>query len=212
LESHTSLPQTLQRLDKAIDEQGLNRSDFLDPKALAARTALQESVIRSLLEGHSPPDETVNERVCGRLKALSDAYLQRHGKIMKDLAAEVSAHTGISDVWARAVCDGKKMPNVELLHNLVSFFGVEGGESFFTAPADEALDRVLLSVVRKLEDPGLGPGAALQEVDPVAALLDRYGVVSTDLRLHGSVPRAQLERLLEGVLRSVLPQEGEGER
>ncbi len=146
---------------------------------------------------------------------------------MKDLAADVSRSTGVSDVWARstgvsdvwarstgvsdvwarAVCDGKKTPNVELPHHLVGFFGVDGGESFFTAPADEALDRVLLSVVRKLEDPGLDPGAAVAEVDPVAALPDRYGVVSADLRLQGSVPRAQLERLPEGVLRSVLPQE-----
>ncbi|MGI5275179.1 hypothetical protein [Streptomyces rochei] len=212
MEPPTSLARTLGRLDKAVAEQGLVHSDFVDPPALAARTALPESVVRDLLEGRRPPDDTVNARVCARIKALSDAYLRRHGKVMRDLAAEVSARTGISEVWARAVCDGRKVPNVALLHHLVGFFGVEGGESFFTAPADEALDRVLLPVVRKLEHPELGPGAALREVDPVSALLDRYGVVSADLRLHGSVPRAQLERILEGVLRSVVPQEGDGER
>jgi antitoxin component HigA of HigAB toxin-antitoxin module len=212
LESQTSLARTVRRLDRAIEERGLTRAQFLDPPVLAATTALPESVVRELLAGGRPPDDTVNERVRARIKALSDAHLRRHGTIMRDLAAEVSARTGISDVWARAVCDGRKTPNVELLHHLVGFFGVEGGESFFTAPADEALARVLRSLARKLEHPHLGPEAALQEVDPVAALLDRYGVVSSDLRMHGSVPRAQLERLLEGVLRSVLPQGGDGGR
>ncbi|MGW8065211.1 hypothetical protein ACVV2G_23825 [Streptomyces ziwulingensis] len=127
MESYTSLARTVRRLDRAIDEQGLARSESLNPSVLAAGTALPESVVRHLLAGREPPDDTVNERVCGRIKALSDAYLRRHGKILKDLAAEVSARTGISDVWARAVCDGKKTPNVELLHHLVGFSAWKAG-------------------------------------------------------------------------------------
>ncbi|MEV1081995.1 hypothetical protein AB0I98_27715 [Streptomyces sp. NPDC050211] len=200
MEPHTALPETLQRLGELIRERGLNRSDFLDPQILAARTALPESTIRRMLNGRKPPADTVNERVGTRMQALSTAYLSRTGKRMSDLATEISERLGISEVWARSVCDGKKVPNVELLHHLVGFFAVEGGESFFTAPADEALNRVLLPEVKRLESP---------EPDPVAALLDRYGVKSTDLRLHGSLSREQLERILEGVLRSVLPQEGD---
>ncbi|MFF7451603.1 MULTISPECIES: hypothetical protein [unclassified Streptomyces] len=194
---------TLQRLDELIRERGLNRSEILAPHTLAARTALPESTVRRLLEGGAPPDDTVNERVCARIKALSDAYLARSGKRMSDLAAAVSARLEISEVWARAVCDGRKIPNITHLHRLVGFFGVEGGESFFTVPADEALNRALLPALQQLEHP---------EQDPVAALLDRYGVKGADLRAHGSLSRVQLERILEGVLRSVAPEEGEPER
>ncbi|SBT89077.1 hypothetical protein GA0115233_1006127 [Streptomyces sp. DI166] len=200
MEPHTPLHETLQRLDEIIREQGLNRSEILDPRELGARTALPESTVRRLLKGGTPPVETVNERVCARIKALSDAYLARNGGRMSDLAAAVSAHLEISEVWARAVCDGRKIPNVTHLHRLVQFFHVDGGESFFTAPADEALNRVLLPTLRQLEQP---------QQDPVAALLDRYGVKGADLRAHGSVSRVQLERILEGVLRSVAPEEGD---
>jgi antitoxin component HigA of HigAB toxin-antitoxin module len=203
LEQHTPLHKTLQRLDDLIGERGLNRSDILDPQTLAARTALPQSTVRSLLKGAAPPADTVNERVCARIKALSDAYLARSGKRMSDLAAAVAARLEISDVWARSVCDGKKIPNVTHLHRLVQFFDVDGGESFFTAPADEALNRVLLPALQRLEHP---------EQDPVAALLDRYGVKGADLRAHGSVSRVQLERILEGVLRSVAPEEEDPQR
>ncbi|MFE9769755.1 hypothetical protein ACFYPC_35425 [Streptomyces sp. NPDC005808] len=180
----------------------MNRSDILDTKALAARTALPESTVHRLLKGGTPPADTVNDRVCSRMKVVSADYLVRTGKRMSDLAAELSARLGISDVWARSVCDGRKTPNIELLHHLVSFFGVDG-EPFFTAEADVALNRVLMPHLRRLENP---------EQDPVAALLDRYGVKGTDLRIHGSLSRDQLERILEGVLRSVLPKEGDAGR
>ncbi|WP_229882440.1 hypothetical protein [Streptomyces alanosinicus] len=183
-----------------IDEHGLRRSDVLDPKQLAVQTAQPETVVAHLLNGGAPPVDTVSERASARIKTLSNDYLARTGKRMSDLAAEVSLRSGVSEVWARQVCDGKKTPNIELLHHLVGFFGVDGGESFFTASADEALNRVLLSVLAKLDNPG---------TDPVGALLDRYGVKAADLRQHGSMTRQQLERVLEGVLRSVVPEEGE---
>lgn len=48
---------------------------------------------------------------------------------------------------------------LELLHGLVGFFEVEGGEAVFTAEASEALNRVLLSLLAELE-PSRGPEAA----------------------------------------------------
>lgn len=45
--------------------------------------------------------------------------------------------------------------------------------------------------------------------------MDRYGVRATDLRRHGAMTPEQLDRLLEGVIRSAVPQaagEGDGPR
>ncbi|MEU2711971.1 hypothetical protein [Streptomyces sp. NPDC007205] len=200
MESPSQLHETLRRLTALIEEQGLKRSELLDPRALAARTALPETAVRILLKGGPPPADTVNDRVRARIKALSDAHLTRTGRRMSDLAADIGSRLGVSDYWARQVCDGKKVPSVEFLHGLVEYFRVEGGEAFFTAPADEALNRALLPALVRLENP---------HTDPVQALMDRYGVKTTDLRMNGSLTRGQLERLLEGVFRSVLPPEGE---
>ncbi|WP_456197987.1 hypothetical protein [Streptomyces sp. QTS137] len=161
---------------------------------------MPESTVRLLLEGGTPPVDTVNDRVRTRLKTLAQANLAATGRRMSDLAAEVSKHLGVSEYWVRQVCDGRKVPSIELLHGLVEYFEVDGGEGFFTASATDALNRALLPLLHGLEDP---------EGDPVLALMDRYGVKSTDLRVHGSLTREQLERLLEGVLRSVVPPEGD---
>ncbi|MFF9819283.1 hypothetical protein [Streptomyces sp. NPDC014006] len=196
------MSQTLQRLHRLIQEQGLDHSALLDPEKLAEQTALPEASVRALLHGGGTlPADSVNDRVRSRIRTLAYAHLGRTGSRMSDLASRISERLGVSEVWARLVCDGKKMPSVELLHGLVRFFNVEGGEAFFTAPADEALNRALLPIVDKLQSRESG--------DPVLALMGRYGVRATDLRMHGSLTRDQLERLLEGVLRSVVPP-GEG--
>lgn len=200
VESPTHLPETLRRLDALAEEQGLARSALLDPRELAARTALPERTVRTLLKGGTAPADKVNDRVCARLRTLADAHLARTGGRMSDLAADIRERLGVSDYWARQVCAGKKVPSVEFLHGLVEFFGVEGGEAFFTAPAADALDRVLLPVLRELEGPD-------GQRDPIRALMDRYGVKATDLRRHGAVTPEQLDRLLEGVIRSAVPQE-----
>ncbi|WCN05061.1 hypothetical protein [Streptomyces sp. M92] len=194
------LYETLERLEALITEHGLDRTDLLDPAKLAAQTALPEDAVRVLLAGGSLPADTVNDRARARISTLATAYLRATGRRMSDLASELHLRLGVSEIWARQICDGKKVPNLEFLHGLVKFFDIEGGEAFFTAPADETLNRVLLSTLRRLES------------DPVQALLDRYGVRGTDLRAHGSMTRRQLERLLEGVFRSVLPEEGEDNR
>ncbi|WKE67802.1 MULTISPECIES: hypothetical protein [unclassified Streptomyces] len=149
----TPLPETLRRLDALIQQEGLERSEFLDAGRLAVRTALPEDVVGALLRGGRPPAETVNERVRSRIRALADDRLARAGQRMSDLAGAISRQLGVSAFWARQVCAGDKVPSVELLHGLVDFFGVEGGEAFFTAPADEALDRELGSLLATLSTP-----------------------------------------------------------
>ncbi|WP_369153717.1 hypothetical protein [Streptomyces sp. R17] len=192
------LSETLRRLDKAIQEKGI-RSDLLDVAELAAKTALPTSTVRILLQGGTSPDDSVNDRVRTRIAALAKAHMAATGRRMSDLASDISHQLGVSGYWARQICDGKKVPSVELLHGLVEYFEVEEGEAFFTASAADALNRALLPLLHKLEHP---------ESDPVLALMDRYGVRTADLRMHGSLTREQLERLLEGVLRSVVPPEG----
>ncbi|MFH8342545.1 hypothetical protein [Streptomyces sp. AM6-12] len=150
----TPLPETLRRLDALIRQEGLERSEFLDARRLALRTALPEHVVGTLLRGGQPPVETVNERVRSRIKALADDRLARAGRRMSDLAGSISRQLGVSAFWARQVCAGDKVPSVELLHGLVDFFGIEGGEAFFTAPADEALNRELRSMLAARSAPG----------------------------------------------------------
>ncbi|MFE1201503.1 hypothetical protein ACFW5V_07405 [Streptomyces sp. NPDC058762] len=200
--SPSPLNETLRRLDRVVQEKEV-RTKLLDAAELARRTALPVSTVRSLLQGGTPPDDSVNDRVRTRIAALAEAEMAATGKRMSDLASDISERLGVSGYWARQVCDGTKVPSVELLHGLVEYFGVEEGEAFFTAPAADALNRVLLPVLHGLEDP---------ENDPVLALMERYGVRSADLRAHGSLTREQLERLLEGVLRSVVPPDGGRER
>ncbi|MFE7236213.1 hypothetical protein ACWCRF_38765 [Streptomyces sp. NPDC002405] len=193
----SSLPETLQRLDALIEDQQLNRAELVDPRRLAEKTALPESTVRTLLAGGTPPQEEVGERVCARVRTLADAYLARTGRRKRELVAAVHRQCGISEVWARQIIDGKKVPSVELLHGLVKFFDLrDAKEAFFTDEAPDALNRVLLSTLDKYENP---------EQDPVQALLKKYGVVATDMRHHGSLSAEQLETLLAGVIKSVMP-------
>lgn len=199
MEQATQLPETLRRLGVLIREQGLKRSEFVNPRELAAKTALPESTVRTLLKGGAPPLDTVNDRVCARINTLAKDHLARTGKRMSDLAADIREVVGVSDYWARQVCDGKKVPSVEFLHELVEYFRVDGGEAYFTAPAADALNRVLLPVVQSLERP---------DADPMKALMKQLGVREIDMRRHGSMTPQELERLLRGVILSVLPPEG----
>ncbi len=153
MEPPTHLPETLRRLDALIEERGSSRRDQLDVPDLARRTLLSEQSVRTLLEGGTPPADTVSERVRTRIRALADAHLARTGERMSDLAGAVSRRLGVSAYWARQVCAGDKVPSVELLHGLVGFFGVEGGEAALTAEPSEALNRALLPLLTELEAP-----------------------------------------------------------
>lgn len=204
------LPVTLERLRSLVQERDAAHPDPLDPGALAAGTALPETTVRTLLDGGEPPADTVNERVRTRIKALADARLRRTGTRMSDLAGDISRQLGVSAFWARQVCSGEKVPSVELLHGLVGFFGVEGGEAFFTAPAPEALNRALLPVLTALRPARSAAGPSADPLsdplsDPPAGALSRYGDVrGVALRqAHGLPPErwhvlnATLKALLE---------------
>ncbi|MFF0963845.1 hypothetical protein ACWDQO_04745 [Streptomyces sp. NPDC003703] len=201
---------TLERLRSLVQERDAAHPDPLDPGALAAGTALPETTVRTLLDGGEPPADTVNERVRTRIKALADARLRRTGTRMSDLAGDISRQLGVSAFWARQVCSGEKVPSVELLHGLVGFFGVEGGEAFFTAPAPEALNRALLPVLTALRPARSAAGPSADPLsdplsDPPAGALSRYGDVrGVALRqAHGLPPErwhvlnATLKALLE---------------
>ncbi|MGW1895098.1 hypothetical protein ACWCP6_33385 [Streptomyces sp. NPDC002004] len=197
---------TLERLEALCRERGMDRSELLDPGALAARTALPEDTISVLLRGGRVPADTVPSRVSARIKALADAYLTHTGKPMSDLAGSISRQLGVSAFWARQVCSGTKVPSVELLHGLVGFFGVEGGEAFFTAPASEALNRALLPMLAALQQTPVRPDITVPAASPAG-----YGEVvasprepDVDTRLPLAQPEsaaadlpARLNRLFE---------------
>ncbi|MFH0246001.1 hypothetical protein ACGRHY_27110 [Streptomyces sp. HK10] len=201
------LPETLQRLNARTSEQGL---EPLNARQLSERTALPEEVVEALLKGDSAPPDTVEARVCTRIVRLANDYMTRTGSRLVDLISAVVRHFAqqgidISEMWARQLLTGKKVPNVAYLHGLGQFFQVEGGEQFFTASAPAALNRVLLVELRRLE------GSEAQ--DPMEALMKRYGVVGTDFRLHGHGPlnAEQLDRILAGVFRSIFPTSEDGQ-
>ncbi|WNM32769.1 hypothetical protein RKE30_21375 [Streptomyces sp. Li-HN-5-11] len=210
MEAPPQLPETLQRLDELITERGLKRSDLLDPAALAARTALPELTVRSLLRGANLPTDTVNDRVRARIRALSQAHLTRTGQRMADLAGSISRQLGVSTVWARQVCSGDKMPSVELLHGLVDFFRVEGGEAFFTAPAPEALNRVLLRILASQEPISEKPQATAGSLAAVhAEFQDVRGIA---LRQARDLPEERW-KVLNATLKALLElDESEGDR
>ncbi|WP_308299867.1 hypothetical protein [Streptomyces sp. CJ_13] len=197
-----SLQVTLERLEVLIRERRLKRSDLPSPGELAARTALPEDTVRTLLQGGEPAADTVNERVRERVKALADGYLARTGKRMSDLSGSISRELGVSAFWARQVCSGEKVPSVEFLHGLVGFFGVGGSEAFFTAPAPEALNRALLPILSALQPT---PEGLEDSSDPLtAARLEYDDVRGIALRRARDLPperwsvlNATLKALLE---------------
>ncbi|WP_367220828.1 hypothetical protein [Streptomyces sp. 16-176A] len=194
------LAVTLSRLEELIRERGLERSEILSPMELSAKAALPEDTVRTLLDGREPIPDTVNDRVRARVRFLADAYLARTGRRMSDLAAAISQQLGVSAFWARQVCSGEKIPSVQLLHGLVGFFGIEEGEAFFTVPAAEALNNVLMPLVTALQQapyPGAARGfvASLSGYDDVRAIALRQ---AHDLpQERWNVLNATLKALLE---------------
>ncbi|WP_326724729.1 helix-turn-helix transcriptional regulator [Streptomyces sp. NBC_00243] len=196
------LPETVQRLRALIAEKDLEPSEYLGPKELADKTALPLATIETLLSGGTPPADTVNDRVCARIKTLADKHASTPRE-KSDLVAEIAARLGISQAWARKVVDGEKMPNVDALHGLSNFFGVDGEERFFTASAEDALNRILSTRLEELQDP---------PTDPFAAIMEHYGVKSTDLRSHASLTPEQFRMVVDGIMRSFMPPRGDDER
>lgn len=193
------LAETLRRLKEHLGEQELNSRE------LAGETALPEEVVQALLRGENPPAGEIDERVCERIVTLKDAHLERTGKRPGDLVSEVHERLEISKEWARRLLNGQKMPNVKLLVGLAEFFEVDGGQEFFTAKPADALNRVLQRRLEKFEN---HPPSTRS---PVEALLAEYGVVATDMRHHG-LTIEQLETVLVGVIKSVVPPKGDTPR
>ncbi|MEU9662704.1 hypothetical protein [Streptomyces chartreusis] len=198
MKSTPPLTETLRRLDQLTRDRGLTLDDVLNPEDLAAGTALPEQHVRLMLKGGRVLEDTVNERTCARLKVVAAAHMARTKTRLSELVADMHLRLGISEYWARQICEGKKVPNIELLHGLVEYFEIEAGEPFFTNSADKALNRALLPILQRFEP----------DDDPLDAMLARHGVVQTDLRLHGAL-NAEQRRLLMGVLYSVLSPEGD---
>ncbi|MER5372696.1 hypothetical protein [Streptomyces sp. NPDC002553] len=193
----TTFPQTLKRLEALIEEKKLDRSRELDPRKLAAQTALPEETVRHLLAGGDPPEDETDDRVCPRIKALADARIRnprdKGPRDMVELAEDVAGYVKCTPKWARQVIEGKKKPNVDVLYKLSNYFGLH--ERFFTATADEALNAVLEARVHEL-DP---------DVDPYEAVLRDLGVVATDVRSHATMSPEEFRGFLAGVIR-LLPQ------
>lgn len=210
--SAPSLPETLERLTALVEQRDLERSNLLRPKELAAQTALPEEVVRTLLQGGAPPADTVNDRVRTRIKVLSDAHLARTGRRMSDLAGSISRQLGVSAVWARQVCSGDKVPSVELLHGLVDFFGVEGGEAFFTASAPEALNRVLQPILTGLKTASKRPEGP-EAADLLAPALEQFDDVrGVALRQARDLPEERWN-VLNATLKALLElDESEGDQ
>ncbi|MFI6341103.1 hypothetical protein [Streptomyces sp. NPDC050535] len=184
------LPETLQHFEALIAKQGLDRSSELNPETLARKMALPVDTVHLLIEGGSPPADTVNDRVCARIKTLADARAGTpRDKTL--LVAEVAERLEVTVWWARQVVEGKKTPNVDALHHLSDFFGVEGDERFFTASAEDALTRILVARIQELEDPA---------EDPLDAVMREFGLVTADLRQYGSMTKPQFRNLLGGIL------------
>ncbi|MEH0433864.1 hypothetical protein QBB34_47735 [Streptomyces stelliscabiei] len=203
-----SLPETLEHIEVLIQQRRLKRADVLNPQKLAAEAALPEGTVRALLRGDTVPADTVNDRVRARIKALSDAYLERTGKPMQDLASNFARQLGVSRVWARQVCSGEKMPSVELLHGLVAFFRVEGGEAFFTAPAPEAINRVLRPILSAQQ-----PMEPEVVTDPLAETMGQFDDVrSLALRQAQKLPEERW-KVLNATLKALLElDEAEGDQ
>lgn len=195
--------ETLRRLETHIREQNLDRSVILDPHVLASRTSLPVSAVSALLQGSKLPDEPFESRVLARIRTFMHSYMTEAGKTEAQLIGEVQRSLTISRPWARMVCRGEKVPNPKTLHELAVYFELEGQETYFTCTAAEAVERALKGILHRYEAP---------QRDPLDALMEQYGVVGSDMRLHGSVgSKAEFAALLEGVFRSVLrPKKEEG--
>ncbi|MFF1678382.1 hypothetical protein ACFVYG_20375 [Streptomyces sp. NPDC058256] len=187
-----SLNVTLARLDAWIAQQeGRGREDIpdLNVDELAMRTALDPAEVSILLGGGEVPEGEVDPRVCQRVNAMYEAHLERTEHRPADVCAKVAAKLEITPKWARALLLGKRTPNVKHLVGLQKFFDVE--EGFFTATAEDSLNRALQPVLRKLE-----------AEEPLASLMDEFGLVAVHRR--GGPLTPERKALLTSMLRAVL--------
>ncbi|GAA2417492.1 hypothetical protein GCM10010420_54790 [Streptomyces glaucosporus] len=195
---HDSLRVLLGRLDELLEDRGLAREDVLKPDELSAATGLTAREVRALLGGRRPREPETEESIRNRVAFL---YARRHGGEdgkKASITGEVAARLGVSRVWARQLLHGEKCPNVRHLKALSTYFGVP--VAFFTDSAADALARELGPVLGELES------------DPLAELMEEFGIREVHARAGGSLlTRRQRERLA-AIIRFHLALDGEGPR
>jgi transcriptional regulator with XRE-family HTH domain len=197
------LDETLRRLERRITEGKLDRRKILNPGELAAKTSLPLATVQALLRGKGVPEEPFKVQVTGRIATFLTMYMNRDEKSKRtetQLVAELHQNLGLSKEWVRQIVRGQKVPSSEALHELAVYFKLDGQETYFTSAPATALNRELTRILHRYEAP---------ERDPIDALMERWGVKSTDMRLHGGggKNKEEIARLLEAVFKTVLPQE-----
>lgn len=189
------LSETLDRLEALLKEQELDRGDALKVDELAFATALPKETVQALLDRKPVPEDTLEDRVCARIAALAASYIDTTGKRAADVRREVAAAMGRSPEWARQLLAGQSMPNLPNFLALRSYFeqalNLDIDEAFFTAPADEALNRALQPIVDRLGG-----------YDPLAAVLAELQVARIDHRAANLSARRR--EALAAFIRSVV--------
>lgn len=176
-ESTAPLPETSRRIDELITDHRLDRNDVLDAKTLSERTGIPAHTVQTLLEGTEFAEDDVDTRARTRLQFLHETHRAPDGRPyeFKDIADAI----GISEVWARALLTGKKVPSMKHGHALTQFFDVP--EGFLTAKATDALNRELGPILQILQ------GAT----DPLNQVMTSHGLVTIAQRGTRSLTQRQ---------------------
>lgn len=151
--SHPPLSETLARLDALIAERGLDRAEVLDIPELSRRTLLTEGRISRLLAGEELPEESINERVSGRVKILFEKLVAKTGKRATDVRREIASQLDVSPEWVRLLTLGSKVPTIEHGIPLQEYFEVYFGteEGFLWATNAQLLNKALQSTLTDIE-------------------------------------------------------------
>ncbi|MFJ6729308.1 MULTISPECIES: hypothetical protein [unclassified Streptomyces] len=190
-----TLPETLTRLRALITERGLREEAVFDIPGLSRATLLDEAEVRALLAGGEPhaggsSEEAVKERVRNRLARAYQTYLDTDRISFAAGIRTVAAALDISEMWARQLVKGAKVPSIGHLSQLAEFFDVD--LHVFTDTDADSLNRAL--------QPLLGE---LRSEDPVAELMSEHGLAGISFR--GLAPERRA--MLAGVIKAVLEPE-----
>lgn len=190
-----TLPETLQRLEELLTEKQLNRESVLDVTKLARQAVLRDAEVQALLAGLSladdgSPDEVVKRRVRERLPRVYQTYLETERVSFADGIRTIAARLEISEMWARQLVKGAKVPSVGHLSALARFFKID--ERYFTGTPADNLNRALQPLLNSLESG-----------DPVAELMSEYGLAGLSFR--GLAPERRA--MLAGMIKAVMEQE-----
>ncbi|MDA5279964.1 hypothetical protein [Streptomyces sp. Isolate_45] len=183
---HPPLSETLARLDALITERGLDRAEVVNVSMLSSRTLLTEEEVNRLLAGEELPEESINERVSGRVKILFEKLVAETGKRATDVRREIASQLNLSPEWVRQLCLGIKVPAIEhgvpLQEYFEKFFGTE--EGFLWATNSQLVNRALQSTLIELE-------RAPDQNRPERPTNDRMHEIMEELGLSGAATRTK---------------------